>query len=1242
MNLAHELLRKHERVLVQPYCVAYLQLMRFLSPYLTVGDEIQETEDLEYQFDWFQSHSSYVSWLESKEPAVLFLSGAIGSGKTLLSHLLISHLKKTQDQNDVVTACFLFDRLDERCDNLTTLYLSLAGQILKSRPGMMSYVYERFSQINPETFPKKPSHEVVGESAHSINLLRRLVTPDTKEPALLPSEENINEGHNPKKQTKFSDLDHTRDRIGQAEAWVLLQTLLSGPKGERLVCVINALQECKSDMKVFLIALKSLQATVEAPFRIVLSGTPQTVRQYAEALGTIQHISLDSEESMQLQAKENVKRSVSRVLKNRPQLQQFETEIVASLCPSHHPNMLQESLRLRTLAIIDVQSTPASVRSILRSMPRMTPETVCHAIVDTTHPRLREWILQALSWLVYAFRPLHLNELASALAMKDWQADSEIVEDYLARDIETDVMQALGAVLCIQHGEIRFRHPFLRELIRGFLERNEATFTSAIMSHRLIFQVCLSYLSLPRMKEAKQILESGHWVADRNPYGSKGDSSKHGFLAYAVQYWPLHYRLIKDPSDEHTSRVASFLNDEEKVLAWRQLDPESRLSNSDPDEKTIMNPIYLSAYFGLETVMKFIVYHKLPAPVNQQYSASVLRTSAMSNHMTIVEFALSTFASHLEPTDILTALCAALDAESKDVIPILARALDFQYSGLNINLLLEKAAGAGKTDLVEHIIQKEKPLLQSRPAVFKAIAVAAGAGHASTVRLLLNSELIRQSKAGGVRSEDESGALHAAVYNGHLKVVNLLLDNGAQVAASNEWSQSALHIATISGFPPIVKQLLNFDANVNARDRYLRTPLHYAAQYGFVKGANLLMKSGGLVDAQDIDNETPLQVAIYHQRAEMVQILLEAGARAQQLNKQEEPALHLALSEESLPIVEQLLKFGAEVNCKNRQGLTPLMRAASRLNHPSAAKVLLGEGADIMLEDSEGLTALHWSCKSGNVAAALLLLDSGADVNAEDNRGERPIHIAAKRGDMAVLEALLDKEVFIEAFAPPEYRTALHYAVGTGTREIVKMLLDGGAEVDVRTRGDTTPITIAAQRGHPECLKLLLESRPARTLVAREPLGRLLPRAAAQGLLDTVRVLLNHGANVRVKDFDGESVLAKSIRGRSLDITKLVLEAESNLNKNADLNTTDADGSTPLAAAIMKGDLEMAILLLEHGADFRSTCGRWGNAFNAAVIQGAMATNTLLDNGASITNTDQHGRGPMHMVGVVGDLDLFN
>lgn len=96
---------------------------------------------------------------------------------------------------------------------------------------------------------------------------------------------------------------------------------------------------------------------------------------------------------MQLQAKENVKRLVSRVLKNRPQLQQFETEIVASLCPSHHPNMLQESLRLRTLAIIDVQSTPASVRSILRSMPRMTPETVCHAVVDTTHPRLREWIL---------------------------------------------------------------------------------------------------------------------------------------------------------------------------------------------------------------------------------------------------------------------------------------------------------------------------------------------------------------------------------------------------------------------------------------------------------------------------------------------------------------------------------------------------------------------------------------------------------------------------------------------------------------------------------------------------------------------------------------------------------------------------------------------------------------------------------------------------------------------------------
>lgn len=251
----------------------------------------------------------------------------------------------------------------------------------------------------------------------------------------------------------------------------------------------------------------------------------------------------------------------------------------------------------------------------------------------------------------------------------------------------------------------------------------------------------------------------------------------------------------------------------------------------------------------------------------------------------------------------------------------------------------------------------------------------------------------------------------------------------------------------------------------------------------------------------------------------------------------------------------QLLDEGADPNATDGEG-TPALMNAALYSTASHMKLLVERGANVNGANAMGATALIWA--AGDWSKAKLLIDKGAEVNVQSKLG----------------------------------RTALMAAASvSGNAPTVKLLLSKGARVDLRDQiapipvvpvggGKGTALIDAARTGDLETVRLLLEAgADVRATDARN--GTALSEAVMYGRRDLVSLLLGEGAEATgsVTVLKLPYLTMAAMRG-DVEVARLLRQ------HRADVNATDAAGNTPLmfAAAADHGRPEMVDFLLQSGA----------------------------------------------------------
>lgn len=310
------------------------------------------------------------------------------------------------------------------------------------------------------------------------------------------------------------------------------------------------------------------------------------------------------------------------------------------------------------------------------------------------------------------------------------------------------------------------------------------------------------------------------------------------------------------------------------------------------------------------------------------------------------------------------------------------------------------------------------------------------------------------SGEGDEEAYDGQTPLHLACTWGLERVVQSLLEFGADVNAKDAESKTPLQVAIMNQNPNVISLLLSHpNLDLNTRDKYGSTPFATAMSIKNNKAAKAILdREPTAAERHDGKGRNFLHVAIQKGDIESVLFLLSINVNihSRVLDQNRMTPLHLAVESGSEMIVRNLLLAGANVNDVTVDKRTSLHFAAEK-DHSVLCSILLENGVDFNAVDVQLNNALHYACQKGNLATCKVLLsESTIDAEATNLKGQNCLHLLSAYGRENTNASIF--ELFVQSM--PEYpinrtdaegNTPLLLAYMNGNWSLCRALVNAGS-----------------------------------------------------------------------------------------------------------------------------------------------------------------------------------------------------
>ena len=542
------------------------------------------------------------------------------------------------------------------------------------------------------------------------------------------------------------------------------------------------------------------------------------------------------------------------------------------------------------------------------------------------------------------------------------------------------------------------------------------------------------------------------------------------------------------------------------------------------------------------------------------------------------------------------------------------------------------------------------------PLLSQTLSEAVLEGDEITVKKLLESG---QANANEQNSITGDSVLIVAAANGHLNIVNLLLRHGAKVNYFNLRNNTfALMEAAKKGHKKIVEILLSKGSPVQFYKKklfgFIKSGSGWSALYEASKeGHEAIVEI--LINQPDTDffllhpvrKNTPLDVAIsqkhtgvtrqlvdkYKNIDSTLSMVAEDHKEFVQASLDASQLLIEVASSGNLDEVNTLLSQGAQVKLQNKEGLTALM-AASKHGHTAVVAALLARGADVNLQNEDGSTALMEASRYGHTTIVETLLAHGAQVNLQNKFGSTALMISPGYGHTTIIETLLAHGAQVN-LQNKFGATALMISSVYGHTATVKTFIEHGAGVNLQNEDGSTALILASRYGYTAIVETLL-AHGAEVNLQNKFGATALMISSRYGHTATVKTFIEHGAGVNLQNENGSTALILASR---YGYTAIV---ETLLAHGAEVNLQNKFGWTALMMSSQYGHTAAIEALLAHEAEVNFQCeDGWSALMISSRYGHTAAVETLLAHEAQVNLQNKFGWTALMLASIGNHISIF-